>query len=223
MPHYEGELFNGTWDEQTGGSLLGLDLSKDVPLVIKDLMIIDVNPILKNTKLSKIDRFAFNHKEYLADFQEHLGRFLNVGALSKEDVEIARSAIQRKFESPPILNNGDFYPRNFIRTKHGRIVLIDWDTWSDKSRANIIDHPENVAAFCFVHMWSNPEWQKEYIRELKDHFGFKKENFQVSIMIKSIEMSYFWFVRNASSLFNHQIRIFKDALSDDYMDDLWKK
>ena len=57
-----------------------------------------------------------------------------------------------------IMNNGDFYPRNLIVRPDGRIVIIDWETYNIHSPFHTIDHPENVAAVFYTHMWGNPAW-----------------------------------------------------------------
>jgi hypothetical protein len=54
-----------------------------------------------------------------------------------------------------IVSNGDFYPRNLIVGPDGRIVVVDWETWNPGSPFHTVDHPENVAAFFYVHMWGS--------------------------------------------------------------------
>src|SRR5712692_5879473 len=44
----------------------------------------------------------------------------------------------------------------------GRIVIVDWETYNPNSPFHTIDHPENVAAVFYVHMWGNPAWQAAY-------------------------------------------------------------
>lgn len=224
LPLYQGENFNDKWNEATGGSLLGLDLSAEVPEILYELSTIDSSIVVNNKELKNIPRLIFHVEEYLPEFDTIANRMVLVNLLQKEEVNQARSLIQELFTSPLIINNGDFYPRNFIRTQDQKMVLIDWETWNVNSRANIIDHPENIAAYCFVHMWNNKEWQKNYVKELRNRFNIKKKDFQKAILIKSLEMANFWYKddRENLSLSHNQISIFRDALNEEYMDELWK-
>ena len=40
----------------------------------------------------------------------------------------------------------------------GRIVIVG-ETYNADSPFHTIDHPENVAAVFYVHMWGNQAWQ----------------------------------------------------------------
>jgi hypothetical protein len=223
LPFYEGEVFNDKWNETTGGALLGLDLSVEIPGILHELSTIDSEVALDNKELQTIPRFIFNTEQYLPEFDTIADRLISNGLLQKEETDQARDLIRQSFPSPLMINNGDFYPRNFIRTSDKKIVLIDWETWNANSRANIVDHPENIAAFCFVHMWNNLEWQKNYVKELQKRFDMKKEDFQRAILIKSLEMANFWFKeeREENPLCHNQITILRNTLNGEYMNDLW--
>ncbi len=221
LPNYDGEKFNDKWNELTGGSLLGLDLTVDVPLLLKDLSYIDIKQIITNPKLKDVNNLVFNHKKYTPKFNVLLKKFLNAGLLNSKEVEVAKKLVSKDFKSKLMLNNGDFYPRNFIRMSDGKIVLIDWDTRSESGRANIIDHIENIAAFCFVHFWGNPSWQKIFVNELRKYFSISKEDFQKALLIKSLEQANFWLGLNRSDLCDDQIKIFKNALDDAYISSLF--
>jgi hypothetical protein len=41
-------------------------------------------------------------------------------------------------------------------------VISDWETCNSNSPFHTIDHPENVAAVFYAHMWGNPPWQAAY-------------------------------------------------------------
>jgi hypothetical protein len=222
MPFYEGSTFNDVWNEATGGRLLGLKLSKDVPKLLEDLLKIDIGPILKNPKLIAIPRAQFNQGDYLPIFARLLNTFYDARLITKAQKIKAQSLLKQPFTSPLILNNGDFYPRNFIRMSDGKIVLIDWETWNEHSRANVVDHIENVAAYCYVHMWGNKAWQKNYVHELNKRLGMEYQDFQKALLIKSAEMARFWFKdRRKNKLCANQIKIFKQALNMQYMKRLW--
>ena len=220
LPFYEGETFNSKWDESNGGAPLGLDLSSEVPLLIKDLSQIDIYFVVDNPKVMSIPNLVFDHKLYVLDFEEKMQKFISKGLISKTQANTARIIMQISPTSSPIFNNGDFYPRNFIRTPENKIIIIDWEPWNANSRANIIDYPENVAALCFVHMWGNSLWQDNYVSELRKLFSFTQQDFQRAILIKSLELASFWFEKD--ELCKNQIRLFVNALDEKYMESLWK-
>ncbi len=222
LPFYEGENFNEKWDESNGGLPLGLDLSIEFPAIIRDLSKIDIQPIIENPRLKDIPKFSFDHQSYLLEFDEIVQPFMKHGLLAAEEIAVARKLLETDFDSPRIFNNGDFYPRNLIRMSNSKIVLIDWETWNANSRANMIDHIENVAAFCFVHMWGNKRWQENYVRELRKIPGVTREGLQKGILIKSIEMASFWFKEDGrNELCRNQLRTFKDSLNQQYLNGLW--
>ena len=222
LTHYEGETFNKKWTEETGGLLLGLDLSTEVPEMLYDLSKIKTSVVLDNKRLQSIPKLIFNTTEFIPEFESIARRLLDSKILKKEEIELARTSIKKEFTSPLMVNNGDFYPRNFIRQPDKKIILIDWETWNANSRANIVDHPENIAAFCFVHMWNNEPWQKNYVTELQKRFSMKEEDFQRALLIKSIEMANFWLdMPGRTELYKDQIKIFRNALNPEYMRKLW--
>lgn len=223
LPLYQGQLFNGLWNEATGGALLKLDLSKEVPQIIKELSKIDIRPIQKHPKLKHLKKIQYSHEKYQEDFSKLLDTFYQAQLIIKVEAKKAAKLVSGPFASPLILNNGDFYPRNFIRLPSNKIVLIDWETWNNNSRANVVDHVENVAAYCFVHMWGNSKWQQNYVRQLKQHLPVTRADFQKALLIKSSEMAYFCFGReHTRQLCLNQIGIFKKALSEKYIKELWQ-
>jgi hypothetical protein len=76
-----------------------------------------------------------------------------------------------------IVNNGDFYPTNLIVLPDSRIVIVDWETYNANSHFHTIDHPENVAAVFYVHIWGNPAWQAAYRDALNERFAFSQTSF----------------------------------------------
>jgi hypothetical protein len=223
LPFYHGQVFNGLWNEATGGALLKLSLSKDVPQIIQDLSKIDISPVQKHPKLKRLQKVQFNHHKYQKDFAKLLKLFCQARLITKAQAKTAAKLVQVPFSSNLILNNGDFYPRNFIKLRSGKIVLIDWETWNNNSRANVVDYLENVAAYCFVHMWGNPKWQKHYVKYLRQYLPMTLRDFQKALLIKSAEMAYFWFGRtHTKQLCLNQIGIFKKALSEKYIRELWQ-
>lgn len=224
MPFYKGQTFNDLWNESTGGSLLGLDLSLEVPQILKDLAQVNISDIFKNEKIKNIPNFVFEHNVYLSELENRLKKFLDVGLIKKEEVDRARELLKEPYTSTMMFNNGDFYPRNFIRIPDKKIVLIDWEIWNPNNPFYLIDHPENVAAVCFVHMWNNKPWQEKYVAELQKSLPVTKRDFQKAILIKSLKMSEFWFQDNGNNdLCKNQISIFKNALSEEYMEHLWNR
>jgi hypothetical protein len=91
-----------------------------------------------------------------------------------------------------IVNNGDFYPRNLIVLPAGRIVIVDWETYNPNSPFHTIDHPENVAAVFYAHMWGNPAWQAAYRGALSQRFGFSETSFAKGVVIGALELANMW-------------------------------
>ena len=91
-----------------------------------------------------------------------------------------------------IVNNGDFYPRNLIVQPNGRIVIVDWETCNPHSPFHTVDHPENVAAVFYVHMWGNPAWQAAYRDALHQRFVFSQISFAKGVVIQALELANMW-------------------------------
>jgi hypothetical protein len=221
LPFYEGETFNEKWSESDGGLMFGLDLSVEVPSMLKDLSMIDTELVRKQKKLKQFPKIQFNRSEYLSDLKQLCNRFVDFGLITEPEASQALDLLSEDFTSPLIFNNGDFYPRNFIRMENNKIVLIDWETWNEHSTAYILDHLENVAAYCFVNMWNNEPWQKNYVMELRKLFDVNKKDFQKAILIKAADMAVFWFKTKQQATLNSPMKLFKQALTTEYMDWLW--
>lgn len=91
-----------------------------------------------------------------------------------------------------IVNNGDFYPRNLIVQPDGRIVILDWETCNPNSPFHTVDHPENVAAVFYAHMWGNPAWQAAYRDALHQRFGFSPASFAKGVLTGALELASMW-------------------------------
>lgn len=211
-------------NESTGGSLLGLNLSSEVPMVLLDLAKIDVSDIIDNKIVKEFPNLIFDHNKYIYDFNARLKKFSKFHILETEDINRAIQLLGKPFTSKMIFNNGDFYPRNFIRMPDDRIVLIDWEMWNPgRNPFYLIDYIENVAAVCFVHMWNNVLWQKKYVSELKKVLPVTIDDFQKAILIKSLELADFWFKDDGTNILcTNQVTIFKNALNDEYIEKLWR-
>ncbi len=46
------------------------------------------------------------------------------------------------------------------------------ETCNPNSPFHTVDHPENVAAVFYAHMWGNAAWQAAYRNDLNARFGF---------------------------------------------------
>ncbi|HEV7701938.1 MAG TPA: hypothetical protein VGO63_00615 [Candidatus Paceibacterota bacterium] len=222
LPFYEGQIFNNLWDKFTAGSLLDIDLASEVPQILKDLVKVNISDIIKNKNIKNIPDIMFQQSIYLSELDIQLRKFLDADLLKKEDAERVVELLKKPYVSTMIFNNGDFYPRNFIRSPEKKIVLIDWEIKNPHSPFYIIDYLENVAAVCFIHMWKNIPWQEKYIYELQKILPVTKKDFQKGILIKSLQMADFWFKGDGKNgLCRDQLNLFKKALSEEYMNKLW--
>ena len=206
LPYYSGKKYNCLW--QHGGTNMKMQLSKEIALVILDLEKINIKNIRKNKYFKKIPGAIFDFKEWYKIFLKKSKVLMARGYLSKQDVAKAKLILKGGLDSKMIFSNGDFYPRNFIKSGK-KIILIDWQVWAEDYRVNLIDYFENIVAFCYVHMWSSPAWQKSYILNIKKHFVLDEIKFQKALLIKSFDQAVLWLDSKRAI---EQIKIFKDSL-----------
>ena len=192
LPHYDGEDLAARWNETDGGSLLSTGLAASIPAVLGDLARIDTACVTTDPVLSKIPGLAFDHAAALTRSAGIARRLMRAGLLSREDCAKAERLLAHQQHTPMIVNNGDFYPRNLIVQPAGRIVIIDWETYNPNSPFHTIDHPENVAAVFYVHMWGNPPWQAAYRSALDARFGFSETSFAKGVVIQALELANMW-------------------------------
>lgn len=189
LPFYAGEHFDQRWDEASGGARLGLDLAIEMVGVISDLATIGTEELLDDRLLMAIPKVAYHDAEAVAHAMGIARALAAAGYLTGPDLDGVAPALSTTVASPLILNNGDFYPRNLIRKPDGKVVLVDWETWNANSPFYVLDHPENVAAVAFVHMWGNEPWRAEFVRALEAHHGFERTGFHKGIVLKALELA----------------------------------
>ena len=179
---YDGEKYNGRWNEGNGGGSLGTELSKEMVQILGDLQTINVDWLLSVHPVGKqVQQSAFDLKTWLLSFQKRKTLALGMG-ISEIEFTQAEEAVHAEFQSTPrIVSNGDFYPRNLIKFRN-RMVLVDWGYWPGY-RACFVDYPVNVAAFAFIHMWGNGLWQKEFVRHLRENFDIKLDDLRKAVLI----------------------------------------
>lgn len=209
--HYEGETFTKVWTVNDGGKSLDLSLAHDFTLVLKDLTAIDPTPVLNDSALSAMTNLVYEPESARQYFIGLADKLCKEGHITTTDYVNLKKILGITQTTPLVLNNGDFYPCNFIKQANGKFVLIDWEVWNDHSPFYIIDHPENVAAVMYVHMWGNPQWQDEFKRQLDTHFGFDEASFQKGVVIKALTLAHF-FPRH-KSLLNGQIKVLKTLVN----------
>lgn len=188
MPFFEGDDYVTRWDESDGGSKLDINLASEIPQVLGDLGRIGTEGLDL-----EIEKGLVYDAEEAKDYYTNLAAlFCRDGLLTQQDVAAIGEILDITQTSSMILNNGDFYPRNFIRRPNGKLLLIDWETWNDHSPFFVIDHPENVAAVMYVHMWGNPEWQTAYRDNLTSDLGLDEQALRKGIMMKALQLANLW-------------------------------
>lgn len=192
LPRYDGEDLAARWDEGDGGALLGTGLAARIPVVLEDLARIDTASLTTDPVLSTIPGLAFDHAAALSRSAGIARRLTLAGLLSHDDYARAERLLAHEQHTPMIVNNGDFYPRNLIVLPAGRIVLVDWETYNPNSPFHTVDHPENVAAVFYTHMWGNPTWQAAYHGALNERFGFSETDFAKGVVIQALELANMW-------------------------------
>jgi aminoglycoside phosphotransferase (APT) family kinase protein len=192
LPHYNGEDLAACWDETDGGAFLGPALALAIPAILEDLARIDTACVTTDPVLSAIPGLAFGHDAALARSAGIVRQLTRAGLLTREACAQAGRLLAHQQHTPMIVNNGDFYPRNLIVQPTGRIVIIDWETYNPHSPFHTIDHPENVAAVFYAHMWGNPPWQAAYRNALHQRLGFSPASFAKGVVIAALELASMW-------------------------------
>jgi hypothetical protein len=189
LPHYNGEDLAARWDETDGGALLSPGLAAAIPAIVEDLARIDTACVTTDPVLSKIPGLVFDHDAALARSAGIARQLTRAGLLTREDCAQAERLLAHQQRTPMIVNNGDFYPRNLIVQPSGRIVIIDWETCNPNSPFHTVDHPENVAAVFYAHMWGNPAWQAACRNALHQRLGFSPASFAKGVVIAALELA----------------------------------
>jgi len=192
LPHYDGEDLATRWNETDGGAFLGPGLAAAIAAILVDLARIDIACVTADPVLSKIPGLVFDHDAGLARSAGIARQLTRIGLLSRDQCAQAERLLAHQQHTPMIVNNGDFYPRNLIVRPTGRIVIIDWETYNPNSPFHTVDHPENVAAVFYAHMWGNPPWQAAYRNALHQRFGFSTASFAKGLVIAALELANMW-------------------------------
>jgi hypothetical protein len=204
--HYGDQTYNSKWTEETGGSLLGTELSSEMPRLIQDFEKIDINWVLNHPVVEAIGKVSFDLEDWLRSFRERADGL----GLSENELVQVQELVSTGFGSDErIISNGDFYPRNLVRFEE-RFAVIDWGYWSG-SRACFIDYLPNVAAFAYIHMWNNERWRKEFATAVAG-IGVTPEDLRKAIAIKAFEQAAYW--KNHPTLWPPQVSLFRKALQN---------
>ena|ERR1035441_5506393 len=84
---YDGEKYNGRWNEGNGGGPLGTELSSEMVQILGDLQTIDVDWLLSVHSVGeKVRQSAFDLHGWLSSFQKRKTLALNMGI---SDIEFA--------------------------------------------------------------------------------------------------------------------------------------
>ncbi len=235
MKHIDGSKFNNRWDEVSslgyGGRGVETDFATKVIDLIVDLSLIDTSSEdLFGLSTFDFDRWKKQNFPFLAEI------LLKRKLINQKHIDKASSILSSSslFDgSKKILTNGDFYPRNLIELPNGKIAIVDWEgrqdyDFEDKKggltqrvmdqRNSFINFVENHVAFFYIHMWGNPDFQRKFIRDASQKFGFTTENLQAAILIKSLEQALIW----PDDLAGIQIETFMKVLDINFVKDLMK-
>jgi hypothetical protein len=207
---YHGQKYNDRWSEQMGGSALGTELSSEMVRLIEDFRKIDIDWVSGHLVGKRVSEVSFDLQCWLRSFRDREPLALSLG-ISDGELRRAERLIGEGFGlTDRILCNGDFYPRNLIKTEQ-RMVVVDWGYWPG-NRACFIDHMPNVVAFAFVHMWNNDEWQKKFLDGVLAVSGVNLNDLRKAILIKAFEQASFW--KDLPILLPPQLLHFRMALED---------
>lgn len=155
-----------------------LGLAKEMPKIVKDLMLINTEEILEGSS-----NFDFvSHEERFWIFFERAVK------LSLIDTSIEGSTrskandllIEGRATQKMIISNGDFNPRNIIRLSGDKLVLIDWN--------DIVSPLEHHLVYPWLLNYENPSWQKEYAQNFEELISIQSSNVRYHLMTLSIQV-----------------------------------
>jgi hypothetical protein len=208
---YGGQKYDDKWSEQSGGSALGMELSSEMARLIGDFRKVDINWVLRHPVGKRIGEASFDLQDWLRSFRDRKSLANGLG-ISDDELRSAGELVSGGFESTErIFSDGDFYPRNLIKLER-RIVVIDWE-YRPGARVCFVDYLPNVAAFAYVHMWNNPQWQSVFLRHVQNSFRVTAEDLRKAILIKSFEQAVYW--KDHPTLASPQADLFRAALRND--------
>ena len=163
-----------------------------VPAVLEDLARVNTATVTTDPVLSAIPSLVFDHDAALTRSAGIARQLTRAGLLTRDDRAQAGRLLAHQQHTPMIVNNSDFYPRNLMVQQAGRIVIIDWETYNPNSPFHTVDHPENVAAVFYAHMWGNPAWQAAYRSALDQRLGFSGGQLRQRWVIRHLELANMW-------------------------------
>lgn len=223
MPFYEGKNYYDIWTKgYLGGSFMGFELSNEMADIIQDFKKIKIQEVEDFLNKNGVEKFSFCFDLWMNQFEERFGFFVEKGWLSKDELNNAKNILNGGFiNSEAIFSNGDFYPRNLILIDSKKVIVLDWQTWNEDYRANIIDYLENVIAFAFIHMWENELWQVNFIKKIRRHSRVDFKNLRKAILIKSFDQAFFFYGNgksfNNEYLCKRELLLFKKFIDDQYI------
>lgn len=184
MKHYEGTRFE--WSESDedqdilGGKALSESSAADIAMMVFDLTQV---PPLKFTK--KVE--TKNYPEAVAQLVEKCKTVSSLGIELKEIEQAAEEWLkffEEKHATLYTIQNGDFYPRNFLQLEES-IVLLDWEDAK-------ITTVEEVIAYCTILMWNNPAWQQRFLKEVGYLLAINEEWLKHMLRYRALEQLVFW-------------------------------
>ncbi|MBI2411359.1 MAG: hypothetical protein HYV32_05700 [Candidatus Kerfeldbacteria bacterium] len=183
--YYEGERYQ--WSEYDtdadtlGGRAIPAQAAADMAMMVFDFTQV---PVLKFNK--KVP--TKNYVEDIAVLTEQVSVLVAAEVLTQQEVETAlqefREFYDKKIPTLYTIQNGNFYPRNFLRLTE-TIVVFDWESAQ-------ITTVEEVVAYMYILMWENPEWQKRFLVELAYLLEIQHEWLTHMIRYRALKQLIFW-------------------------------
>jgi len=183
--YYEGKVY--PWSEKNnqstelGGAAISPENASEVAMLVFDLTQV---PVLKFSQ--KVE--TKNYPEELASLTISGEVAVKAELISAEELNQALTRLgvfyDKKVPTLYTIQNGDFYPRNFLKLKES-IVLLDWESAG-------ITTVEEVVAYGHLLMWNNPEWQKLFLSELHNLLDLNEEWLRMMQLLVALKQVIFW-------------------------------
>ena len=168
LPYYEGKHFDFNTDD--------IKLAKDMVDIVEELMAIDVERVLEGGS-------NFNSQGYENDFWNAFQNARKIGLIGEhEEVSVREQAAlifaEARSSQRMIISNGDFNPRNIIRTDEV-LVVIDWN--------GIVFPLEHHLTYPWLLNWQNDAWRNTYATEFEGRLPVVRENLRMNLMYISLK------------------------------------
>lgn len=186
LKYYDGDEYQ--WSEKDsapdalGGKAISVDSASEIAIMVFDLTQV---PVLKFSK--KVE--TTNYKDEFAALKKRMTTDgIKTIPASQQEIESAvqllEQFVQKEVPTLFTIQNGDFYPRNFLHLEES-ILLLDWED----ARISAV---EELIAYISLLMWGNEKWIERFHVELNHLVEMNTEWLTSMMLYRSLLQLEFW-------------------------------